>query len=142
MMSDDISSFVENFVHKGTQLRDGEFDLTVNNIFEVRSPGRVDFGGSELKDARLNEYNKCKRNSDDRYDWWNLGPGQYLVEYNEDLKDLGDKTALLQTRTELLNRGAFHPTLEVKELSMIPLSVAGAGIKIKENARITTMKIK
>ncbi len=141
-MSEEISSFIDNLIHRATQERGNEFDLTVNEIYEVRMAGRVDFGGSELSEPELSPYDKVKRNEDDRYGWWNLGPGQYLMEYNEDLKDLGDKTAVIQTRDELLKMGASHPTLELKELKKVPLNVGGAGIKIKENARVTTLKIK
>lgn len=45
----------------------------------------------------------------------------------------------LQTRTELLERGATHPTLSVTTLPRVPLSVGGEGLKLKENARVSTL---
>jgi hypothetical protein len=45
----------------------------------------------------------------------------------------------LQTRDELLARGTFHPTLWVTSLPQVPLSVGGAGIELKENARVSTL---
>jgi hypothetical protein len=44
-----------------------------------------------------------------------------------------------QTRDELLARGASHPTLRVTELPRVPLSVGGAGLRIKKNARVSTL---
>jgi len=45
----------------------------------------------------------------------------------------------LQTRDELLVRGAFHPTLHVRAVPRVPLSVGGDGLKLKENARVSTL---
>jgi hypothetical protein len=79
-----------------------------------------------------------KRDPDDDYEWWHLEPGQYLIEYNESLRD-GDLCFRLQTRDELLARGAFHPTLDVTDLSRVPLSVSDGGLLLKENARVSTL---
>jgi len=103
----------------------------------VIEPGRVDFGGGELDAAETTAVPAAKRNPDDDYEWWNLWAGQYLVEYNESLT--GAATVTLQPRTELLERGVSHPTLHVEELPRVPLSVGGAGVKIKENARVSTI---
>jgi len=42
-------------------------------------------------------------------------------------------------RDELRARGASHPTLHVNELSRVPLSVSGGGLRLKENARVSTL---
>jgi len=129
--------YVEDSVHEPTQTEGTGFDLTVANVYEVIAPGRVDFGGGELEQAQTVRHPSSKRDPGDDYEWWRLRAGQYLIEYNESLT--GAATVTLQPRTELLERGLSHPTLHVDELPRVPVSVGGAGIKIKENARVSTI---
>ncbi|WP_436936264.1 dCTP deaminase [Halovenus marina] len=134
----DYTAFVEDIVHEPTQTEGRGLDLTVAEVYEVTDPGRVDFGGGELEPAATDPHPTEKRNPDDDYEWWHLEPGQYLIEYNESLRD-GDLCFQLQTRDELLVRGAFHPTLDVTELPPVPLSVSDGGLLLKENARVSTL---
>jgi hypothetical protein len=128
---------IDNIVHEGTQNTDEGFDLTVTEVYVVEEPGRVDFGGGELKEASLTPVETEKRNEGDDYGWWNLEAGTYIVEYNESL-DV-DEGVTVRTRTELLERGAYHPTVQVKELPLVPLTVGGEGLCLKENARVSTV---
>ncbi len=138
-MSDDIADAVTGLVHEPTQVHDdGAVDLTVAEVYEVETPGRVDFGGGELEAASLSAVDTELRDPDDDYGWWHLDGGGYLVEYNEDLT--GDRTVELQTRDELLARGASHPTLRVETLDRTPLAVPRGGLRLKENARVSTVR--
>jgi hypothetical protein len=132
------AQFVDGIVHEPTQAGGRGFDLTVAEVYEVTEPGRVDFGGGELDAAGTEPHDSGNRNPDDDYEWWHLDAGQYLLEYNESLAESG-LSFTLQTRAELLARGAFHPTLQVTELPQVPLSVGGAGLRLKENARVSTL---
>ncbi|MFB6297693.1 MAG: dCTP deaminase [Salinirussus sp.] len=134
----DYSQFVEGAVHPPTQQEGEGFDLTVAAVREVVEPGSVDFGGGELASAGTEPHPSRKRDPDDDYEWWSLDPGQYLLEYNEALA-AGSVQFTVQTRRELLARGAFHPTLHVTDLPKVPLSVGGSGIDLKENARVSTV---
>lgn len=129
--------YVEDIVHAETQTEGEGFDLTVAEVHEIVEPGRVDFGGDELEPAETVPHDSAKRNPEDDYEWWTLGEGQYLLEYNESLT--GEATVTVQPRTVLLERGVSHPTLSVEELPRVPISVGGGGIKIKENARVSTI---
>ncbi|NLV08541.1 dCTP deaminase [Halomicrobium mukohataei] len=129
--------YVEDAVHEPTQTADPGFDLTVANVFEIVAPGRVDFGGGELEPAQTTPHASAKRDPEDDYEWWTLRAGQYLIEYNESLT--GAATVTLQPRTELLERGLSHPTLHVDALPRVPITVGGAGVAIKENARVSTI---
>jgi hypothetical protein len=132
----DLVDAVTGIVHEPTQARDdGGVDLTVTAVHEVDRPGRVDFGGGELAPAGLEPHPRVRRNEDDDYGWWHLDAGTYLVEYNESLAG----EALLQPRTEVVERGAGHPTLRVTDLPTVPLTVGGAGLRLKENARVSTL---
>ena len=132
------AKYLSNIVHEPTQTEGQGVDLTAREIYEVAAPGRVDFGGGELEAAELEPHHAEKRNPDDEYEWWNLDSGTYLVEYNESV-NATDITLTVQTRAELLKRGAFHPTLRITKLPRIPLTVSGAGLRIKENARVSTI---
>lgn len=134
----DYTQFVEGILHEPTQTEGRGLDLTVGDVSVVTTPGRVDFGGGELEAAETEPHGTEKRDTDDDYGWWNLDAGGYLLEYNESLAT-GDMSFTLQTREEVLARGACHPTLQVTSLPAVPLSVGGDGIRLKENARVSTL---
>ena len=129
---------VENLVHEPTQVHDDGLDLTVSALYDVVEPGRIDFGGDELVDAGLEPVPTVAENPENAYEWWHLDGGQYVVQFNEFLT--GDRTLWLQPRNELLARGGSHPTLRVRShLPLCPLTVADGGLRLKENARISTL---
>jgi len=132
-----LSEYVTDIVHEPTQCEGRGVDLTVAEVFEVAAPGRLDFGGGELEPADTVPHERYTRDPGDDYEWWSLGSGQYLLELNESLT--GAATVTLQPRTELLERGATHPTLHVDALPRVPLSVGGVGLELKENARVSTV---
>jgi len=137
MRPSQLTTLVSGLLHEETQVTERGLDLTVSEVLGVETPGRVDFGGDELDDANLSAHDKVWRNDEDEYQWWHLDGGQYLVEYNETFST--DRALTVQTRDEVRVRGAFHPTLELTELGRIPFSVAPGGIRLKENARISTV---
>ena len=141
-----ITDHVEEIVHADTQVHeDGDaIDLTAAEVSEIAGPGRVDFGGGELEPADLQPHDRVWRNEDDDYQWWHLDAGQYVVEFNESVAvDASAADAhgrlVLQPRDAICERGASHPTLHVESIERIPLAVGGAGLKLKENARVSTL---
>jgi hypothetical protein len=138
-MTDDAATFLEGFVHEETQVRDGAVDLTLATVHRVEEPGAVDFGGDELAAAETSTVDTERRDDADEYGWWDLDAGTYLLGFNETL-DAENSTFCLQPRTELVERGATHPTLFVSELPAVPLTVPEPGIALKENARISTLR--
>jgi hypothetical protein len=138
MVPTDITAAVDGLLHADTQVHDGGVDLTVQEVYVVERPGRVDFGGGELEPATVEPHSTRWRNPEDDYRWWHLDAGVYLVEYNESLA--GDGAYLLQTREAVLERGASHPTRVVSELPRMPLSVSEGGLRLKENARVSTLR--
>lgn len=134
-----LAERVDNLVYEPVQVHDHGVDLTVSAIYEVAAPGRLDFGGDELEDADLEPRPTEPRHPDDDYEWWHLEGGQYVIQHNEFLTDLAEP-AVLQPRNDLLARGGSHPSLRVRShLPLVPLSVADGGIRIKENARVSTL---
>ncbi|WP_254767821.1 dCTP deaminase [Salinilacihabitans rarus] len=135
----DLTDVVDNLVYEPVQVHDRGVDLTVGAIYEVAAPGRIDFGGDELEDADLEPIPTEPRNPDDEYEWWNLDGGRYVFQHNEFLTE-PDEPLVLQPSNELLARGGSHPTVRVgSHLPLLALSVADGGLRIKENARISTL---
>ncbi len=137
----DLVPYVDGIVHEPTQTEGPGLDCTVAAVLRVEAPGRVDFGGGELATADLEPVETRRRNADDDYEWWHLDAGRYLLEYNESLSAPEDLTLALQTREAVRARCAFHPTLYVDSLDAVPLSVGGAGLRLKENARVSTLLV-
>lgn len=138
----DLTRFVEGIVHEPTQTEGRGLDLTVDAVSRVTEPGRVDFGGGELEAAGTEPVGTGLRDPEDDYGWWELSEGVYLLEYNERLAAPPDLTLVLQTREAVRVRGAFHPTLHLdgeRPLSGVPFTVGGAGVRLKENARVSTL---
>ena len=136
-MAADLADRLDGIVHEATQVRDRGVDLTVSEVYTVADPGRIDFGGGELADPEIEPHGTVLRNPEDDYRWWHLNGGQYLLSYNEELRN--GEPVRVQTRRELRERGASHPTLTVTELGRMPLSVPTGGICLKENARVSTV---
>ncbi len=138
----ELTGFVENLVYEPTQTDSPGLDLTVGSIHRITEPGRVDFGGGELEAAETDALETEKRNPADDYGWWELPGGVYLLEYNESLSGPEDVRLVVQTRQAVRTRGAFHPTVHLtadQSLGAVPLTVSEGGIKIKENARLSTL---
>jgi len=133
-----LADRLDGIVHEGTQIHDEGVDLTLAEVYTVDFPGRVDFGGGELEPADCSPHERVWRDEEDDYQWWHLEAGQYLIEHNESLS--GGEPVTVQTRAAVLARGAFHPTLTVESLDRIPLAVPPAGIRFKENARVSTVQ--
>jgi len=135
---------IKNLIHKDTQTGEDKVYLTVKQIYFLDEKGSLDFGGSELSLAKRKPLLAKKILPEDKYGWWNLNQGTYLVEFNEQI-DLEDKEiAILQPREELLCNCSFHPLRIItpeEKLSFIPLNVGYQGIDIKQNARISVLRI-
>jgi hypothetical protein len=137
MVEHDLAARVEGLLHEPTQVHERGVDLTVADVRRVTGPGRVDFGGGELEPAGTEPVERVWRDESDDYRWWHLDAGQYLVSYNESLT--GDEPVSCQTRDAVRARGAFHPSVRVTELEPVPLSVGDGGLRVKENARVSTL---
>ena len=138
----DLTAFVDDLVYEPTQTDSPDLDLTVDSISRITEPGRVDFGGDELEAAQTEPVETEKRDQGDDYGWWDLSEGVYLVTYNETLKALEDVRFVLQTRRAVRTRGAFHSTVHLtgdQSLGPVPVTVGKGGIRIKENARLSTL---
>ena len=132
----------KNLIYPPKQLKGIILDLTVKRIYSFKEQGALDFGGSEYQPVELEPLSPTIE-EDRKYGWWTLSPGMYIVEYNENLP--GDEyIAIVYPHQRLLSTGCIHPSFIVdpsKNSQTIQglLSVNSQGVRIKENARISTV---
>jgi len=115
-------------------------DLTVKEIRKVDAGGALDFGGSEFQEASTTLLKPEKKTAEEPYGWWKLGPGNYLIKFNEkiDLKNHG--VIIILPHSRLLAAGGSHPSLAVEDTPddiQVLLSVGIEGLAIKQNARVS-----
>ena len=140
----EVASRIRNLIHKSTQVKKDKVHLTLKQIYFLDEKGSLDFSGKELTVAKRKPMVAEKKSPEDEYGWWCLGEGTYLMEFNEQI-DLNEKeVAILQPREELLQNFCFHPLRIItspQRLSPIPLIVGSKGMNVKQNARISVLKV-
>lgn len=115
--------------------------LTVGNVYKTSSSS-FDFGGSEYKEAGLKPISVVKKGPKDKYGWWELPSGYYIIEFNENVEVKKGKTAVLQPWSERFPASATHPPRILKGKNKkvrAVLMVSKQGIKIKKNARFSEL---
>ena len=116
-------------------------DLTVQAISMVSRGGALDFGGSEYQEASLLPLEAEKKTPDQPYGWWDLASGDYLVFYNEEIKIASPGLIVIFPNQRLLSAGASHASLVLANFDQktcAQIHVGPQGLKIKQNARIST----
>ena len=140
----DAAKRVKGFINARQQVHGLHVDLTAGRIYLLNPTGTVDFGGNELLPAEPVPMSTQKKHSQDRYEWWTLLHGAYLVECNEVLKLGADDIALLEPHERLQKVGASHATRFLRG-TMDPiyllLEVPTGKVEIKQNARISTLRV-
>lgn len=132
----------KNLIYPPKQLEGVILDLTVKSIYTFKKQGTLDFGGSEYQPVDLDLLSPKIEDSDPKYGWWTLSPGVYIVEYNENLPR-NEYLAIVYPHQRLLSTGCSHPSFIV-DPSVNSQSIQGLlnvnsyGVRIKENARIST----
>lgn len=139
-----IASTIQGILSTKKQFSGKFIDLTIAKLYRIKSGARLDFGGSEYQPGNLEPCAPSKVNPEDKYGWWQLHEGYFLMEFNEKIKLPENQMAAIQPHPHFLSGGCFHPTintLEINEELKIPFWVPKIGIQIKENARISRMVI-
>jgi hypothetical protein len=137
-----IDAVIRNYIHERKQLdeKSGSMILTAGRIGTLVGRGSLDFGGSEFAPSPTAWQEPVKASPDDKYGWWHLEPGSYLLEFNESIVLEERERVLLQIWEEAARTGLAHPT-ELIVASREPLAtvmqVPTPGVDIKENARIS-----
>lgn len=137
----EAEDFIENLIDSNTQVQDNWIDLTLKHVNILESSGSMDFSGKEYAPGRLRKHPIIKK-PEERFGWWALGGGQYVIEFNEEIFLPEDKIAIIQPRPELTANESSHATLIItskEQLYPITLSIGPPGINLKQNARISRM---
>jgi len=151
LSGDKVSGFVNGAVDEEEQKSHDGFELTVNEVYRFEGPAKLDFVGDERADAPVRPHEKKRASSSifsmsseegDEHSWWNLTGGTYLFEYNEILGDTEGRPVYVETLDRLLRSGAYHPKVRVEELLGIPVHVGGHGLQLKENARVSALRVR
>ena len=139
-----VAERIQGLISEKHQRHHYETDLTVRAIYRVTGPGSVDFGGSEETEAPRDELSPVKRSDQDQYGWWDLGPGSYVVRFNETPHLEENQIAFLQPHERLMRAGALHGSYnfrETREFLETTIMVGSGGIRIKENARVSKLLV-
>jgi hypothetical protein len=140
LKGEQIVSSAEGIISAKKQQGEFSLDLTVNSISRINIGGALDFGGSEYVEALASLLEPEKKTPDEPYGWWNLGPGDYLIRFNERMKIPAKGLILILPHERLLAAGASHAPLAVENLDQetsVPIHVGQAGLRIKQNARVS-----
>jgi hypothetical protein len=142
-----FNEYLSDVLHGETQIEPRSVSLTASTLYELNSPGELDFGGSEFQLGDRDPVAPEKRDTEDDYGWWSLAGDNYLLELNETITVSGTFEALLQPHDHMNWNGAQHPTLWLSEEDadarlLLPLSVPESGLAIKENARVSALRVR
>src|SRR5574341_1111472 len=135
---------VGNILSEKHQVHAYAVDLTARQIFRLDPTGTVDFGGSEYVAAERHPMPTHQKHSQDRYQWWTLPHGAYMVEFNETIALAEDELGLLAPHERLLRAGTEFPPQYLRgphnPLSSL-LNVGCVQVQIKQNARVATLRV-
>jgi len=134
-----FDQWLEGAVQRDRQVEASGVHLTVAQLLVGHSRGRLDFGGSEYQAAPAHPIEPSERKPGDKFAYWRLDPGTYVVRFNEKLKE-GAPPALLMPNQQLLSSGCTLATAmcgpgEIRSVLVVP----SWGANIKQNARIALL---
>ncbi len=137
---------VRNYIHEGKQFLEGTETalLTVHRIGSLASRGSLDFGGSEYSAGEVEWIEPQKESPDDKYGWWRLEPGHYMIEFNESLQATQRQRFYLQPWAKVTANGTTHSfaiLIPPRDVLRVYISVGPAGLDVKENARFSELGV-
>ncbi|MBN2478350.1 deoxyuridine 5'-triphosphate nucleotidohydrolase [Candidatus Micrarchaeota archaeon] len=130
------SKLFENMVGD-SQYQPAGVDITLKEVYEFESAGKIDFDNSERK---ISEVKPLSYNSDEVH----LNPGSYKVIFNEYVKIPGHLVGLCLPRSSLLRCGVtletavWDPGYEGRSEALLIVSNP-KGLVLKRNAKIGQM---
>ena len=144
LTGEEIAALLLGATYLPKQIEPNSTHLTARQVFRPTSGGSVDFGGSEYSEPEREAIPAAKLSPEDKYGWWDLKQGTYLLELNESLSLPEDAIGLLLPSPRITRNGASHPVqLIIGEIEriIVPLLAPSIGIRIKQNARVSQLLI-
>lgn len=141
METDALAARMDGLIHEETQIQHGRAHMTVESIAEVSSPGQLDFGGGEYREAGTDPLEPDLRSPEDEYGWRSLEPGAYRVRFNETFPAAEDVLAIIQPWEPAARNGVFHPTRVLSEPDPAVTIQVDTPVDIKENARLSELVV-
>jgi len=126
------------------QVHGYSIDLTAKQIYALDPAGSVDFGGAEYSPSARMPVASQRRNREDRYEWWDLSRGAYMLEFNENLALAPNEFAILEPDERMVRCGASHGTVFLRgqgERLETLLMVGTLNVHIKQNARVSRVRV-
>jgi len=139
-----VARQLKNIIDEKTQVHAESVDLTIKSIYRVATTGSIDFAGSEYVPGTKVQLAPVKMKPSDKYGWWLLAAGEFLIEYNEELALPPHHLAIIQPHERLIESGVTHSSHFITEPGQKIVSlihVCQADVRIKENARISKIII-
>ena len=140
----DASAHVKGILHAQYQVHGSSIHLTARTVSSLDSNGQIDFGGGEYVAAGRSQLTLQRLRLEDKYLWWDLGRGSFIVQCNETLHLAPNQIALIEPEDRLLRTGAWHVPLFVRghiDPVEILMDVGVPRLRVKENARIARVRI-
>ena len=126
------------------QVHGYSIDLTAKQIYSLDPSGQVDFGGTEYAPSARHPVSSLRRHKEDKYYWWDLSRGCYVLEFNESLALEPNEIAIVEPDERLLRCGATHGTtfLRGQGERLESLMIVGTmSVQIKQNARVSRVRV-
>jgi len=140
----DAAARLTGMISPKYQVHGYSIDLTAKQIYSLDPAGQVDFGGTEYAASARVPVASLRRNREDKYEWWDLSRGAYMLEFNESLALAPNEFAILEPDERLVRCGAFHGTAFLRgqgERLETLLIVGTLNIHIKQNARVSRIRV-
>jgi deoxycytidine triphosphate deaminase len=126
------------------QVHGYSIDLTAKQIYSLDPTGQVDFGGTEYSASGRVPVASLRRSREDKYEWWDLSRGAYMLEFNESVALAPNEFAILEPDDRLVRCGAAHGTTFLRgqgERLETLLIVSTMNVNIKQNARVSRIRV-
>jgi len=140
----DAAARLTGMISPKYQVHGYAIDLTAKQIYGVEPTGQVDFGGTEYAPSARVPVASLRRSREDKYEWWDLARGCYMLEFNEGLRLAENEIAIIEPDERLLRCGAMHAMtfLRGQGERMETLLVVGTmSVLIKQNARVSRLRV-
>lgn len=143
LKNEELLNHVKNIISEKHQLHERELHLTVSKVSKIQNKGAIDFGGSEEKEVNKTQLEPIKINPEDKYGWWKLDQGNYIIEVNEKIQLKEDLFAITTALPRTIKAGGtlISNIITSNENKIILSLTTSSGINIKENARIAKLLI-